>query len=97
MISQRQKDTIIQHLLPIGPNKIGVFGSFARGDNKKNESDLDILIYLDSNNKISLLKLIGVEQDLSHALGVKVDLVTERSLNPMVRPYIEKDLKIIFE
>ena len=96
MINQRQKDTIIQHLLPIGPDKIGVFGSFARSENET-DSDLDILIYLDKNKKISLLKLIGLEQSLSDALGIKVDLITERSLHPMVRPYIEKDLKIIFE
>jgi predicted nucleotidyltransferase len=96
MIDQRQKDTIIQHLLPIRPNRIGVFGSFARNENKS-DSDLDILVYLDNSNKVSLLKLIGVEQNLSEALGIKVDLITERSLNPLVRPFVEKDLKIIFE
>jgi predicted nucleotidyltransferase len=96
MISQTQRETIIQHLQPIKPNKIGVFGSFARGENNTG-SDLDILIYLDHTNKISLLDLIGAEQELSEALGIKVDLITERSLSPLIRPYIEKDLKIIFE
>lgn len=95
MINDSQKKTIIQHLLPINPKKIGVFGSFARGENK-GQSDLDILIFLDADKKISLLRLIDLEQNLSEGLGVKVDLVTERSLNPLVRPYIEKDLKIIF-
>jgi len=96
MINQTQREVIIRHLQPIRPRKIGVFGSFARGDNKT-ESDLDILLYLDNNNKISLLDLIGAEQELSEALGIKVDLITERSLNPLVRPYVEKDLQIIFE
>jgi uncharacterized protein len=96
MINQTQKETIIQHLQPIRPNKIGVFGSFARGENRAG-SDLDILVYLDQANKVSLLDLIGAEQELSEALGIKVDLITERSLNPLIRPYIEKDLRIIFE
>jgi predicted nucleotidyltransferase len=96
MINEVQRATIINLLKPVGPRKIGVFGSFARDENK-NESDLDILIYLDHANKISLLELIGAEQELSEALGIHVDLITERSLNPLVRPYIEKDLKIIFE
>jgi predicted nucleotidyltransferase len=94
MINRTQQEVIIRYLQPIRPNKIGVFGSFARGENRK-ESDLDILIYLDKSNKISLLDLIGAEQELSKALGIKVDLITERSLNPLLRPYVEKDLRII--
>jgi uncharacterized protein len=96
MITQQQEKLIIKYLQQIKPQKIGVFGSFARGENNI-QSDLDILVYLDWNNKVSLLDIIGAEQELSEILGVKVDLVTERSLNPLVRPYVEKDLKIIFE
>jgi len=96
MLSKVQTDAIIKYLLPVKPEKIGVFGSFARNENKAS-SDLDILLFLNRNNKVSLLDLIDVEQKLSEALGIKVDLVTERSLNPLIRPYIEKDLKIIFQ
>jgi predicted nucleotidyltransferase len=96
MINQTQRETIIRYLQPIRPRKIGVFGSFATNENRTG-SDLDILIYIDHANKISLLDLIGAEQDLSEALGIKVDLITERSLSPLVRPSVEKDLKIIFE
>ena len=96
MLSKRQTDAIVQYLLPVKPEKIAVFGSFARDENKVN-SDLDILLFLNKDNKVSLLDLIDAEQKLSEALGIKVDLVTERSLNPLIRPYIEKDLKIIFQ
>jgi len=96
MLSKVQTDAIIKYLLPVKPEKIGVFGSFARNENKAS-SDLDILLFLNRNNKVSLLDLIDVEQKLSEDLGIKVDLVTERSLNPLIRPYIEKDLKIIFQ
>ena len=96
MISEQLKETVLNHVVSLRPVKVGVFGSYARGENKK-DSDLDILVYLDYSNKISLLVLIGVEQDLSEALGIKVDLVTEKSLSPFIRPYVEKDLTIIFE
>jgi uncharacterized protein len=95
MLTANQANTIIEYLSAVKPERIGVFGSFARNENTQN-SDLDILLFLNKNNKVSLLHLIDAEQKLSEALGVKVDLVTERSLNPLIRPYIEKDLKIIF-
>lgn len=96
MINFDQQNVIISSLKKrIHPRKIGVFGSFARNENKPG-SDLDILVFLDHQNKVSLLELIGAEQELSEVLGLKVDLVTDRSINPLIRPYIEKDLKIIF-
>lgn len=96
MITAQQQQLVIDHLTRIGARKIGIFGSLARGENNA-DSDLDILLFLDKGDKTSLLTLIGAEQSLSDELGMKVDLVTERSLNPLVRPYVEKDLKIIFE
>lgn len=96
MITEQQKALIINHLKALSPRKIGVFGSYARSEQKA-ASDLDILIFLDSSTKISLLDIIGVEQELSDALGIKVDLITERSLNPLIRPYVEKDLQFIFQ
>jgi predicted nucleotidyltransferase len=96
MIDSIQQEIIVNQLKTINPTKIGVFGSFARNENKS-ESDLDILVFLDPKTKISLFDIIGVEQQLSEKLKMKVDLVTERSLSPLIRPYVEKDLKIIFE
>lgn len=95
MITEQQRLLIVDHLKPLSPQKIGVFGSYAR-DEQKATSDLDILIYLDNSSKLSLLDIIGAEQNLSDALGIKVDLVTERSLHPYIRPYVEKELQFIF-
>lgn len=72
-----------------GVSKIGIFGSFAMGDfNQK--SDVDILINLNKRNKVSLLDLIGIENDLSLRLGRKVDLVTQKGLNPYIKNNILK-------
>jgi len=86
---------LLLYLLPYHPDRIGVFGSFARGENKKG-SDLDILIKF--KERISLLKLVQIEQELSDKLGISIDLVTENSLkNARLKQYIEEDLITIYE
>ncbi len=89
MISSKQKNQIIDITSRFNPRTIGIFGSYARGDNDQ-DSDLDILI--DFERQIDLLEIIGLEQELTEKLGVKVDLITLRSLNPQIREYVEKDL-----
>jgi predicted nucleotidyltransferase len=88
MISSEQKEIIISTLMPYHPKKIGVFGSYARGENTK-QSDLDLLVEFEA--KLSLLDLVGLEQDLSEHLSIKVELITHRALSPYIRPYVEKD------
>jgi len=89
MISSKQENTIRLITGKLSPSFVGVFGSYARGDEDE-RSDLDLLI--DTEQRVDLLTLIGIEQELSDALGLKVDLVTVRSLNPSIQHYIKKDL-----
>ena len=84
------KKIIMSHLKGFDPIKVGIFGSFARGDNKKG-SDIDILV--EFKEAPSLLTLIKLENDLSEILGVKVDLVTTGALkNKRIKKSIKKDL-----
>lgn len=89
MISSKQQNLIIDIISRCNPRMIGVFGSYARGENDQN-SDLDILI--DFEQPVDLLEIIGLEQELTEKLGIKVDLITLRSLNPQLKEYVEKDL-----
>ena len=90
MDQSKIKNIILSHLKGFNPIKVGIFGSFARGDNKKG-SDLDILI--EFKEAPSLLTLIKLENDLSEILGVKVDLVTTGALkNKRIKKSIKKDL-----
>lgn len=89
MISTQQQETIRKAVRKFDPSLVAVFGSHARGEQNA-ESDLDLLV--DFRTPIDLLELIGLEQELSEILGIKVDLVTERSLSPFIRPHIERDM-----
>ncbi len=89
MITEEQKHKIIKRLEPYRPGKIGIFGSYAR-DEETQESDLDVLV--DLHKKINLFDLVELENDLSEMLNVKVDLVTENSLNKHLKPYIQQSL-----
>jgi predicted nucleotidyltransferase len=84
------KNIILSHLKELNPIKVGIFGSFARGDNKLG-SDIDILV--EFKESPSLLTLIKLENDLSEILGIKVDLITTGALkNKRIKRSIKKDL-----
>lgn len=89
MITPQQENIIKQVIQRARPTLVGIFGSYARGEENES-SDLDILI--DFDLKVNLLELIGMEQELSELLGIKVDLISLRSVNQSLRPYIESDL-----
>ncbi len=72
----------------------GVFGSFSRGEEKK-DSDIDLLVRF--RKPIGLFKLVGMEISLSEKLGKKVDLVTEGFISPFIKEEVMKDLKVIYE
>lgn len=89
---------ILPVLLPFGFQKIAIFGSMARGEQTPT-SDIDILVTLKppSQRKAIGLKWFGLERDLGQLLNREVELVEETALSPYIRPYIEKDLVILYE
>ena len=81
---------LLNHLKKYNSVKIGVFGSFARGERTDN-SDIDVLVEFEKSP--SLLTLIKIENELSEIIGIKVDLVTTGALkNKRIRQSINKDL-----
>lgn len=72
---------------------IGIFGSYARNEQTK-DSDLDILVSF--GKRLTLIDLAKIKNDLSEELNLQIDLVTKKSLHPKLKPYIEKDLQIIY-
>ena len=71
-----------------GVRRIGVFGSYARGDEREG-SDVDILVEFDKPTFDNFMDLSIYLEDL---LGREVDLVTPNSLSPYIRPVVEKEV-----
>jgi len=65
-----------------GASNLRVFGSVAKGVDREG-SDIDLLV--DVREGTSLFDLVGMQQDFEDALGMKVDLLTEPELHPMLK------------
>lgn len=64
---------------------IGVFGSYARGEQKKS-SDVDVLVrFLEG---ATLFDFVGLSNFLEEKLGIKVDVVSERAVRPELKKQI---------
>lgn len=72
-------------------DKIGIFGSYVR-DEQTSNSDLDILVELKKDSKMSLLGVCIFEDWLSDFLGIKVDLVMKSNLKPKIGEQILKEV-----
>jgi len=70
-------------------NKAGIFGSYSRGEQKKN-SDIDIVVNINDKN-MSLLGFIGLKLKLEDALRKKVDLVEYSAIKSSIKNNILND------
>lgn len=80
-----QREHILALAAAQGARNVRVFGSVAHGLDHDG-SDLDLLIDLPVGT--SLLQIVGLQFDIEDALGVKVDLCTERELHPALKDRI---------
>ena len=71
-----------------GVVKAGIFGSYARGEEKK-RSDVDLLIKL--KGRKSLLDVVRLERELKTILGKNIDLLTYDALSPYLKDQILKE------
>ena len=73
-----------------GVKKIGIFGSFARGDSGE-QSDVDVLVEFetDRNTFDNFMDMLFYLEDL---FGKKVDLITTLGLHQYIRPFVEREV-----
>ncbi|AKB28432.1 nucleotidyltransferase [Methanosarcina siciliae T4/M] len=78
-----------------GISYLGIFGSYVRGEQKE-DSDLDVLVEFSETPALSktpdLFEFIGLKQDLSDMLGIKVDLVMKNALKPGIGERIREEV-----
>ena len=64
-----------------GVESLGIFGPYVHGEQLKG-SHLDLLV--DFNRSIGLFDFVGLQEEISKILGVKVDIVREQGLELQV-------------
>jgi predicted nucleotidyltransferase len=74
-------------------HKAWIFGSFARGDHHS-MSDIDVVV--EADDRLSLMSLFGIQEQLSSTLGQKIDIGFMKTLKPDIRKAIESDLIEIY-
>jgi uncharacterized protein len=73
-----------EKLRALGVRKLGLFGSYARGESKET-SDLDFLVELEQETFDSYMNLKAFLEDL---IGTEVDLVLVDAIRPRLRDTI---------
>jgi predicted nucleotidyltransferase len=79
------KSIIHDTLGKYGVKKAALFGSIVR-DDAREDSDIDLLVEFEPGK--SLLDLVRLKLELENLLGRKVDIVTYRSLHPLLKDRI---------
>ena len=92
-LTKNIEEKVISFLRDCGAKKISIFGSYIRGEATP-ESDLDIIVEFEES--ISLIDLVGFEMDLSEQLGIKVELLTEKSISPYIIEDVLAEAKVIY-
>jgi len=85
---EKIKNKIIPVLKEYNVTKAGIFGSYARGEQKKN-SDVDILVK--TGDEMGLLEFIGLKLMLQRVVKRKVDLVEYETIRKELRETILND------
>lgn len=82
---KKHKDLLIKYEV----KRIGLFGSYARGEQKR-YSDIDFLVEFKEPNFDNFMGLVF---DLEGLFGKKVELITNGSLSPYIQPYVEREVR----
>src|SRR5690349_13544711 len=83
-----KRDEIIQLASQFGAYNIRVFGSVARGEARP-DSDVDFLVQFRPGT--SIWEAVGLWQALGELLNREVDLSTDDTIKPAIKPYALKD------
>jgi uncharacterized protein len=80
-------------LQALGVRRLGLFGSFVRGE-QKSGSDIDLIVELESGKKTfdNFMNLCFFLEDLFRR---RVELVTTESLSPHIGPHILKETEYV--
>ena len=75
--------------------ELAVFGSAPRGDLGP-ASDVDLLVDFLPAARVGLLELVALSEELSDAVGRRVDLAVKPALKPRLRPRILAEAHVVY-
>ena len=95
---KEQLQKLQQHYKKIGFKVVGVFGSYARGDEQQ-ESDLDLVYEVDTlflkqyDGWNAMAKIEEIKEEIKRALGVpKVDFVPKDTPNVTLQKMLKNEM-----
>lgn len=95
MDKQKLYNEIVEFLKSKGATKVAVFGSYVR-DEETPKSDIDVIIDF-KKHSMGLFEFVGIQQELSEKIGIKVDLLTEEGISPYLIKNVRKEMKVLFQ
>lgn len=75
--------------------ELALFGSVLR-DDFRDDSDIDVLVEFEPGAAIGLYEHFDLQQALAELLGRKVDLVSKRGLNPLIRDEVIASSELLY-
>jgi uncharacterized protein len=79
------------HLRALGVRRIGLFGSFVRGEQRP-DSDIDLLVEFNPGQK-TFDRFMELSFFLEEVLQHRIELVTVESLSPYIGPHILREVE----
>jgi predicted nucleotidyltransferase len=73
-----------------------LFGSVLR-DSFRSDSDVDVLVEFEAGQTVGLIRLAGMERELSEILGRKADLRTPADLSRYFRDEVVREAEVIYD
>lgn len=86
----KENDNILKNF---GIKKVGIFGSFVR-EEQNDDSDVDLLAEFEKEQK-TFDNFMNAAFFLEDVLGIPVELVTEESISPYLKPHIMKEVEYV--
>ncbi|MBN2127879.1 MAG: nucleotidyltransferase family protein [Sedimentisphaerales bacterium] len=85
---EEKRDEILRLAIKHGARNVRLFGSVARGEDRP-DSDVDFLV--EAGPTTSSWFPAGLILDLEETLGRRVEIVTDRGLNPYLRDQVLRE------
>ena len=90
------KDKIAEFCRRHHIRRLALFGSVLRED-FTDQSDVDVLVEFEPGARVGLIRLAGIEEELSQLVGRKVDLNTPGFLSPCFRDQVLAQAEVQYD